>query len=370
MRTLRTAALALCVALAACAGVQGVSPELASARQAAQAGDRPQALALYAALGDSAPPVALYERARLIESGEPLSDADRAEAVRLYRLAGERGDVQAQLRLGNLYHEGQGVPVDLAEAARWYRLALPQVQARAGRGDPEAQEWLGDLYRQGRGVQQSGDLALLWYLRAAEQGRASSYLRLARMFERGEAGIAADPLEALRYYELAGSRDNAGALFEVGKKYADGDRVPKDQVRAVGYFERASALGDHRADIRLGDIYADQTLPPYDPARAMVWYERAARAGDGKAMVKLAEMLERGRGVPVDRTRALMWYLLATEAGNDRAPERGAKLVARVGEDGRRRAVEMARAWKAEAATVAVPPEQAGAAGDPPATGL
>jgi TPR repeat protein len=362
--------VALGLTLAACATVQGVPPELAAARAAAQTGDRPGALALYAGLGDAAPPVALYERARLIEAGEALSPADRAEALRLYRLAGERGDVQAQLRLGNIYFEGQGVPVDRAEAQRWYARALPEAQARAGRGDPEAQEWLGDLYRQGRGVAQSGDLALLWYLRAAEQGRSSSYLRLARMFERGEAGIAADPVEALRYYELAGSRDNAGALFEVGKKYADGDRVPKDQSRAVGYFERASALGDHRADIRLGDIYADETLPPYDPARAMVWYERAARAGDGKAMVKLAEMLERGRGVPVDRTRALMWYLLATEAGNDRAPERGAKLTARVGAEGRQRAVEMARAWKAEAGSVAAAPNGAAPLGAPPATGL
>ena len=44
-----------------------------------------------------------------------------------------------------MYHYGEGVPQDDAEAARWYRLATDQWQ-------PEAQYELGLMYRDGEGV--------------------------------------------------------------------------------------------------------------------------------------------------------------------------------------------------------------------------
>ena len=45
------------------------------------------------------------------------------EAVRLYRLAAEQGDANAQYNLGRMYDLGQGVARDHEEAVRWYRLA-------------------------------------------------------------------------------------------------------------------------------------------------------------------------------------------------------------------------------------------------------
>jgi len=49
-----------------------------------------------------------------------------SQALILYRKAVERGDVSAQLRLGDLYFLGQGVPKDLDQAEHWYSQAAKQ----------------------------------------------------------------------------------------------------------------------------------------------------------------------------------------------------------------------------------------------------
>ena len=57
-----------------------------------------------------------------------LSAQDDLDTV---RLAADQGQAAAQLNLGNMYADGQGVLKDDAEAVRWYRLAAAQGIAAA-----------------------------------------------------------------------------------------------------------------------------------------------------------------------------------------------------------------------------------------------
>jgi len=43
---------------------------------------------------------------------------DKAETLRLWKLAAEQGDPEAQFNLGGMYDRGDGVPVNKAEAVR------------------------------------------------------------------------------------------------------------------------------------------------------------------------------------------------------------------------------------------------------------
>ena len=45
------------------------------------------------------------------------------EAVKLYRLASERGDTEAQVKLGKMYSKGQGVEQDYVLACAWIYFA-------------------------------------------------------------------------------------------------------------------------------------------------------------------------------------------------------------------------------------------------------
>jgi len=49
---------------------------------------------------------------------------DMAEAARWFRLAAEQGHAKAQSLLGGMYWDGSGVPKDRGEAERWYRMAI------------------------------------------------------------------------------------------------------------------------------------------------------------------------------------------------------------------------------------------------------
>jgi TPR repeat protein len=67
----------------------------------------------------------------------PMDDAkaaymrhDYTKAAQLIRPLAERGNADAQAKLGDLYRRGFGVQQSLAEAARWYRLAAVQGNAR------------------------------------------------------------------------------------------------------------------------------------------------------------------------------------------------------------------------------------------------
>ncbi|MGI6496156.1 MAG: tetratricopeptide repeat protein [Kiritimatiellia bacterium] len=58
-----------------------------------------------------------------------ISDAD----LSLFRYAANLGNAEAQFNLGLCYDEGEGVAVDKAEAAKWYRKAADQGHAGARR---------------------------------------------------------------------------------------------------------------------------------------------------------------------------------------------------------------------------------------------
>ena len=60
--------------------------------------------------------------------GGPVDDA---EARRLYGLAAAQGHAYAQCSLACMHHRGQGGPVDYAEARRLFGLAAAQGQALA-----------------------------------------------------------------------------------------------------------------------------------------------------------------------------------------------------------------------------------------------
>ena len=66
----------------------------------------------------------------MFENGQGVAKDD-AEAVRLYRLAAAQGNASAQYNLGLMFEDGEGVAKDDAEAVRLYRLAAAQGHAKA-----------------------------------------------------------------------------------------------------------------------------------------------------------------------------------------------------------------------------------------------
>ncbi|KAG0275942.1 hypothetical protein BGZ96_003552 [Linnemannia gamsii] len=168
------------------------SPTSAAKKDLAQLG-------ISAMQGDAAAQVALGDMYR---DGNGVPRDDQA-ALDWYRLAAEQEDPIGQIRLGELYMYGQGVPQDYAKSLDWYLLA-------ANRGIIRAQREMADFYYNGRGVAKDYVQAMVWYRKAADQGDAGSQCKIGSLYEYGN-GVGADHLKAAEWYQKAADQDHAFA---------------------------------------------------------------------------------------------------------------------------------------------------------------
>ena len=140
---------------------------------------RPAALLLAALLAHSAyaAPAAQSRQSALDAATAAYQKEDYKTAMRLLKPLAERGDALAQVNVATLYQDGLGVPVNPAEAFKWYQKAARQ-------GHPEAQFMLGFDYSEGIGTAQNYEQAVYWYAKAAAQGNDSARRTLAGLEER------------------------------------------------------------------------------------------------------------------------------------------------------------------------------------------
>jgi hypothetical protein len=104
----------------------------------------------------------------------------------------EQGNEVAQVHLGTMYENGQGVPKDFKLAIKWYRKSAEQ-------GYADGQFKLGSMYAFGKGVPQDYKIAAKWYRKSAEQGNAGAQSNLGYMHEKG-LGVSRDWEIAEKWY--------------------------------------------------------------------------------------------------------------------------------------------------------------------------
>jgi TPR repeat protein len=100
---------------------------------------------------------------RLTAGAMAYLEGDYKTSLRMWRPLGEQGNAGAQLKLGQLYRQGQGVPQDYKEAMDWYYRAAEQ-------GNGIAQNNLGYMYGTGSGVPPDNVQAHMWFIIAVTSG--------------------------------------------------------------------------------------------------------------------------------------------------------------------------------------------------------
>ncbi|OAQ26368.1 HCP-like protein [Linnemannia elongata AG-77] len=107
-------------------------------------------------------------------------------------ISASHGDRDAQVALGDMYRDGEGVAQDYQEAMDWYLKAAEQ-------GDAAGQQRVGALYYQGFGVSQNYSTAMDWYLKAAEQGYAIAQHSIGILYNHGH-GVLLNYGRAMDWY--------------------------------------------------------------------------------------------------------------------------------------------------------------------------
>jgi len=134
----------------------------------------------------------------------------------------EAGDRAGQFCIGRLYANGFGVPMDDAQALKWYGLAAEQ-------GHSEAQFNLGVMYANAWGVPTDDAAAANWYRLAAEQGFVMAQTSLAAVCHAGR-GVAQNSVEAYKWFATAAELGDTGAGF---KRDAIADELSADDLQAA-----------------------------------------------------------------------------------------------------------------------------------------
>jgi uncharacterized protein len=213
--------------------------------------------------------------------------ADYAAARKELMPLAEKGNAQAQYRLGRMANLGQGRPSDKKEAARWFHLAAEQ-------GLAAAQGALGYLCLVGEGVSQNNDLALKWTRKAALQGDATAQFNLSVMH--GEPfGIKKDPAESLKWLRKAADQRHVGALNALGTFYEKGgEGGVRNLVLAYTLFAASAEKGDAAAAAKLTALQTGMSAKDLQAGR-----ELARRWKPGTSLLDVA-----GSGASLDPRQA------------------------------------------------------------------
>ncbi|MGO4870979.1 MAG: tetratricopeptide repeat protein [Roseiarcus sp.] len=190
---------------------------------------------------------------------------------------------------------------------------------------------------------------------AADGGEPLAQWKLGRMYARGE-GVPRDDAKAYEYFERLVESYNeddpdrpdiaaiSNAFVAIGVYCLNGipnSEIKADPERALEMFQYAATnFGDSDAQYNLARMYMDGTAGlARNNMRAARWLALAADKGHHPAQALLGHLLFLGEGVPRQRARGLMWLTIAANgaqgAKDDWIRELHAKDLAAASDDDR-----------------------------------
>lgn len=235
---------------------------------------------------------ALYKQAK-----DLLKAGNFQAGIPLLKQAADGGLNDAKLDLAILYEEGEGVPVSLATAQRYY------VEVAKGWNDPSLQVQVAKMYC-GEGLYTADQVQV-------DPQKGLEHLRSAKYTRQWDAQV-----DWWTYVCLSNLGDSVKAKEVLkGLNSGYGRKGEADTKQNQIAWEKA------RAEVWTCSPYVQSSGPClefalHDKEGAIKKYQSQADAGDVKAQSALYEAYSDGRGAPQSRTRAFEWIKQAAEAGS------------------------------------------------------
>ncbi|KAF2364880.1 Sel1-like repeat [Trinorchestia longiramus] len=263
------------------------------------------------------------QRVRLMEeidnpnSGGMLDD----DLIQYYQFLAEKGDVQAQIGLGQLHYQGgRGVQQDHHRALNYFMQA-------ADAGNPDAMAFIGKMYLEGgHVVAANNETAYNYFKRAADLNNAVGYSGLGLMYLHGRH-VKQDYKEALTYFSLAAKRGWVDGQLQLGNMYFSGLGVKRDYKKAIEYYNLASQSGHVLAFYSLAQMQSTGTGMLRSCHTSVELFKNVAERGSwGELLTSAHQAYWAGQ-----HKRALLLYMLLAELGYEVAQSNAAYILARHG---------------------------------------
>ncbi|VVC88578.1 unnamed protein product [Leptidea sinapis] len=254
------------------------------------------------------------QRTRLTDEGEGALDTDLIE---YYQLLAEKGDVQAQVGLGQLHFQGgRGVTLDLQKALHYFQQA-------ASAGNSIAHGYLGKIYLEGGdGIQANNETALNYFKKAAELNNPIGQSGMGLMYLQGR-GVPKDPQMAFKYFTMAANQGWAEGQLHLGFLYFSGTGVRRDFKQANKYFSLASQSGHVLALYHLAQLHAQGLGVMRSCTTATELFKNVCERGPWSSRLMLAHAAFRAR----DSDAAFLQYSALAERGYEIAQTNAAYLL-------------------------------------------
>lgn len=218
----------------------------------------------------------IVHRIRLVDLEENVNHNSywlEADLIQYYEYLAMKGDVNAQITLGQLYFHGlRGCPKDLRKAKYYFGLA-------SKRDHPTAWGYLGRIFLEDTEVEKT------------------------------------DNSSALNFFNLAAEQNNPIGLTGLGMMYLEGRGVEMDLKKAKTYFSRAADLGWMEGQLQLGVMYLNGVGVKQNFRSALKYFHLAAQSGHILAYYYLAEMHAAGYGILRSCPIAVELYKSVAERG-------------------------------------------------------
>ncbi|CAG0903294.1 unnamed protein product [Cyprideis torosa] len=264
----------------------------------------------------------ILQRIRLLDEMENPSASGGSiddDLLQYYQLLAEKGDIQAQVGLGQLYYQGgRGVEPDDERALEYFTAA-------AEAGNPNALAFLGKMYLEGgEHIAASNETAMAYFEQAAKLGNPVGQGGLGLMYLYG-LGVDVDYGKALKYFSQAAEQGWVDGQLQLGKMYYHGLGVRRDYKMAVKYFNLASQSGHLLAFYHLAQMHASGTGMVRSCQTATELLKNVAERGKwGEMLMDAHADYKEGRV-----NEALMKYILLAELGFEVAQSNAAFILDR-----------------------------------------
>ncbi|KAF8386466.1 sel-1, partial [Pristionchus pacificus] len=255
------------------------------------------------------------QRLRLTDEMEPTSNAQSTahpmdnNLLEYYRFLADKGDVSAQLGLGQLFLSGgRGVEQNFDEANRY-------LTAAAEAGNAAAYAYLGKMYLDGTGATpQDNVTAFHFFLKSAEKSNQIGQAGLGIMFLQGR-GVKQDYAKAFRLFSLSAEQGWVDGQLYLGIMHYQGLGTVRDMKNALKYFQLASQNGHVLAFYNLAHMHSTGVGVVRSCTTAVEFYKNVAERG------RWTEKMMQAYAAYKDKrpSEAAMKYLFLAELGYEQA---------------------------------------------------
>ncbi|KAG0261490.1 hypothetical protein DFQ27_002922 [Actinomortierella ambigua] len=152
----------------------------------------------------------------------------------------------------------------------------------------------------------------------ANTSDAEAELSLGRKYASGD-GVERNETEAFKWYLQAAEHGSLEATYKTAECYRHGFGVEKNEATAVHWMQLAAERGHHIAQNGLGWMLRNGEGVEQNYDKAISWFRRSAEQGFAPAQNNLGWMYQSGSGTQQDYGLAVSWYRKAAERGDSAA---------------------------------------------------